>query len=362
MINPNVKISLIIPCYNIEEALITRALDSVAAQDFSDYEVIIVDDGSKSEFHEALERVVPKYEKTTLITIPNGGVSNARNVGVSRASGEYVAFLDGDDALTKHFFSESYKAAAETGAEFVIGCVIITESIENFEPLAPLNGVGYTVYEGELVENKLRFALNCNTRTIRYKIDQNDEKGRLYISRGPVARLLKKRLALRVQFPLGIKRGEDIIWNNDVLSLANKVCVVSSHWYWYYFNPESVRHRFDPEMHLSYEAQIKAFRSKLDMQNDNHYLIVGLRVLDCLKLINKYQIARAGKADKALKKAVIRHLYTEDPWTMIKESRFIGLTQKREAVYAKLYKHKMLFFADGLKLKLYDLRHGNKGK
>ncbi|MBR3298797.1 MAG: glycosyltransferase [Clostridia bacterium] len=348
MESPRAKISLIIPCYNIEEALITRALDSVAAQDFSDYEVIVVDDGSRSELHEVLERVVPKYEKTTLITIPNGGVSNARNVGVSRASGEYVAFLDGDDALTKHFFSESYKAAAETGAEFVIGCVVIAKKLNSFDPAIPDEGVRSTVYEGDEVES-LREYLTTWRKEMRFTSCENGEKRVLYINRGPVARLLKRSIADRIGFPVGIKVGEDIAWNNDVLSIAKKVCVVSAHWYWYYRNTESAMRGFDKKMHSSYGEGIKILRSKLDMRKDEHYLLVCRRVLDSRAMLDRYSLNRMSFKDRKLRRSIFRHLCTEDPWTMIKEERFRRLASEKELKWAKQYNSYMPYILNDIK-------------
>ena len=361
MDDTKVKISLIIPCYNVEEHFIKRALDSVAAQDFSDYEVIIVDDGSKPELHEVLERIVPEYEKTTLITIPNGGVSNARNVGVSKASGEYIAFLDGDDALTKHFFSESYKAAVETGADFVIGGVIITKGTESFDPMNPADGVNRTIYEGDSIEKLRPYVVSLN-RTIRFKVSADDNESRLYISRGPVARLLKKQIADKVRFPVGIKHAEDSIWNSEVLSNTNKICVVSAHWYWYYYNAESVLHKFDPEMYLSYEESIKTYRSKLDMQDDNMFSLVCLRIIDGLKRIQKYSLSVMEKEDKAERKKIIKHLYTQDPWTMLKDKRFQKFAKKNEARYARFYKQRLLFFTYKMYNNAKKLKHKITGK
>lgn len=87
------RVSVVIPTYNRAEQT-TRALESVWNQSFSDYEVVVVDDGSTDNTADVLEQFEPRIR---LIRQPNGGVSKARNRGISAASGEFIAFLDSDD-------------------------------------------------------------------------------------------------------------------------------------------------------------------------------------------------------------------------------------------------------------------------
>lgn len=85
-------ISVIIPTYNREEFL-KRAIDSVLNQTFKDFEVILVDDGSTDGTY----NLIQQYEKITYLKQENLGVSAARNLGLEKASGEFIAFLDSDD-------------------------------------------------------------------------------------------------------------------------------------------------------------------------------------------------------------------------------------------------------------------------
>ena len=90
------KVTVIIPVYNVEPYL-TRCLDSVLGQTYSNIEVIVVNDGSKDNTKKILDDYASKYENIIVKHIKNGGVANARNVGIQLATGEYIGFIDSDD-------------------------------------------------------------------------------------------------------------------------------------------------------------------------------------------------------------------------------------------------------------------------
>ncbi|GHU73234.1 glycosyl transferase family 2 [Spirochaetia bacterium] len=91
-------ISIIIPIYNIEKYL-RRCLDSVLAQTFTDYECILVDDGSPDNCPAICDEYIEKDSRFKVIHKENGGLSDARNVGIYTATGDWLVFLDGDDLL-----------------------------------------------------------------------------------------------------------------------------------------------------------------------------------------------------------------------------------------------------------------------
>lgn len=107
-------ISVIIPLYNKERS-ITATLKSVLAQSYTDYELIIVDDGSTDNSLNVVKEFVGQIDnrwiddRLTLIFKKNGGVCSARNRGILEAKGEYVALLDGDDIWDKEYLAEQVK-------------------------------------------------------------------------------------------------------------------------------------------------------------------------------------------------------------------------------------------------------------
>ena len=94
----NTKFSIILPVYNVEKYL-PECVDSVLNQTFTDYEIILVDDGSKDSSGKICDEYSTKYTFVKTVHKPNGGLSDARNVGLRQANGEYVFFIDSDDYL-----------------------------------------------------------------------------------------------------------------------------------------------------------------------------------------------------------------------------------------------------------------------
>jgi glycosyltransferase involved in cell wall biosynthesis len=109
-----VKVSIIIPLYN-KGAFIDRALASIAAQTFSDYEVIVVDDGSSDDGPGNVEQQTdPRIQ---LIRQANAGPGAARNRGLQDARGEFIAFLDADDEWLPDFLVQSVQHLTQAGPE-----------------------------------------------------------------------------------------------------------------------------------------------------------------------------------------------------------------------------------------------------
>ena len=108
------RVSIVIPLYN-KAPYVRRALDSISAQTFKDFEVIVVDDGSTDDGAE----IVLSYPdaRVRLITQPNAGPGPARNRGLAQAQGEFIAFLDADDEWLPDYLSEGLRLLEGYGPE-----------------------------------------------------------------------------------------------------------------------------------------------------------------------------------------------------------------------------------------------------
>lgn len=107
-------ISIVIPLYNKEQS-IAKTLDSVLAQSYTDYECLVVNDGSTDRSREIVEQWVCTKQDNhfRLINKENGGVCSARNRGIQEAKGEFIALLDGDDQWDKDYLSEMERMIAD---------------------------------------------------------------------------------------------------------------------------------------------------------------------------------------------------------------------------------------------------------
>lgn len=99
-------LSIIVPVYNVEEYL-PRCIDSILSQTFTDFELILIDDGSPDDSGEVCDIWAEKDSRIRVIHKSNGGVNAARNTGLSLAKGRYITFIDGDDFIKSNTFEKA---------------------------------------------------------------------------------------------------------------------------------------------------------------------------------------------------------------------------------------------------------------
>ncbi len=112
------KISVIVPVYNAEDYL-NRCIKSVTAQAYSNWELILVDDGSTDSSAEIIDRAATDDARIRAIHQSNAGAGSARNNGISSASGDYIVFLDSDDYIDKDYFSLLVPHAEKNDVVFI---------------------------------------------------------------------------------------------------------------------------------------------------------------------------------------------------------------------------------------------------
>lgn len=147
----SVKISVVIAIYNIEN-YIRECIQSVVNQNFHDYEIILVDDGSKDSSGKICDEFASIYNNIFVFHKENGGLSDARNFGLKKAKGEYVLFVDGDDFISEEACCELYIEAINANADIVIGKAHLTNpssSMERFEKIVTDNFSMHKVYNSK---------------------------------------------------------------------------------------------------------------------------------------------------------------------------------------------------------------------
>ena len=130
----NPIVSFIVPSYNFA-AHITECVDSILAQTISEIEVIVVNDGSTDNTKDILETLSQKDVRVSPINKENEGVSKARNTGLLKASGKYVAFVDADDYLAPDYAEYMVGMAEQSDSEFCL-------SLNAFASVNDTNGGG----------------------------------------------------------------------------------------------------------------------------------------------------------------------------------------------------------------------------
>ena len=115
------KVSVIIPVYNSEK-YIEKCINSVLEQDYQEFELILINDGSKDGSLKILERYKEKYkEKIVLVNQENCGVSKTRNNAIQIANGEYIMFMDNDDFIDKDYIKTYIEEIEKEDLDVVIG-------------------------------------------------------------------------------------------------------------------------------------------------------------------------------------------------------------------------------------------------
>lgn len=126
-------VSIIMPVYN-KEKYIERAIQSIVNQTFKDWELIIVDDGSKDNSLSVCKKYL--CDKIKVISIENNGVSNARNIGLNMSCGDFVTFIDADDYVSNDYIETLYQPQCD----FIIsGLTKISKNGDFLDTIKPLN-------------------------------------------------------------------------------------------------------------------------------------------------------------------------------------------------------------------------------
>lgn len=121
------KVSVIVPVYNTEKYL-PRCIESILAQTFTDFELILVNDGSTDNSGKICDEYAKKDSRIVVIHKENGGASSARNKGIDNAKGEWIAFVDSDDFVSEHFLYNFINALSDNTDLIIGGITKIDES------------------------------------------------------------------------------------------------------------------------------------------------------------------------------------------------------------------------------------------
>lgn len=311
------KVSIIVPCYNVE-ATIERCIDSLKKQTFKNIEVLLIDDGSKDDTKKIILKNIESNTKFKYIYKENGGVSSARNLGITKATGTYLSFVDSDDYLEKTFIESLYNA---------------------------------------IIENETDFAITNIKRIYKNKVSYNKVKNQsdIYKYTAPWNKLYKKELfdKYNLKFPEGV-------WYEDV-SVSAKVNLITSnnyalddnYFYNYVQNKNSLIHTYDDRIFDIFKVleDVEVFYIENDLKEELETYIEFLYIYHVL-VGTIFRSSFHNDFNKLMIKDIISKVEIKYPdWNKNINIKELPLSFK---LYLKLVKNKQI------SLLYFLLKHFNK--
>lgn len=211
------KISVVIPIYNVEKYL-DRCILSVVNQKYVNLEIILVDDGSTDSSGQICDLWERKDKRIVALHKENGGLSDARNFGMERASGDLISFVDSDDYIEEGFFSRLYAVMSKYNAD-IVECnsvMFYGETCSNY------------VISDKVVEFSAEDAL-------RELIMQRQFRQTVW------NKLYRRNLVTEI-FPVG-KINEDEYWTYKIFANSDKIAHLDDELYFYFQREDSIMHR-----------------------------------------------------------------------------------------------------------------------
>ena len=248
------EISVIVPVFN-NAAYVGNCIESILNQSFTDFELIIIDDGSTDKSFE----ICSKYEKSDnrvhVIKQTNNGVSSARNLGLEIAKGNFIAFVDSDDEVHKDYLKILYDNRKYDG---LVACKLTS------------NKANFGDYNDKRILNLLEAQISvfCNNGILGF----------------PVCKLFDMEIIRKnkLRFDTNITICEDVLFAIEYLSYChNDVCFIDGFYYYYYINFNgATQSRWNSETAFKKENLTKVNAIK----NCKKYLIQDKKVLSSYKM------------------------------------------------------------------------------
>lgn len=277
----SVAISVVIPVYNVEDTL-EKCIESILSQEFEDYEIILVDDGSTDNSSSICDKYAGEYEFISVIHKENEGLGPTRNAGVKKAKGKYIYHCDSDDWISPNLLKNCYNSAEKYDANIVVfGYTIYTESECGIEPYQKI-----TVNDGF-------YLTQSETREFFIKQFSNS-----FVVQSACNRLLKREFLIENDLWFKpFRRCQDVVFSLDLFSKASKVVSLEESYYNYVIVPGVYKGRSYEEMlsiYLDVFEYIKSNLQEWGMWNEcNKSNITSLYMSHVANYVSYYVISKS---------------------------------------------------------------------
>ena len=231
-------ISVIVPVYNVENYL-RKCLDSIINQTYKDLEIIVVDDGSTDSSGKICDEYAEHDSRIKVIHKPNGGLSDARNAGLSVCVGEYISFVDSDDYIEKNMYEIMIRSAIKEDSDMVVCRQFLV-----------INDRVYPAYKGK----NIVYNYEDKTDMIRCMLNTSGLVSVCF-------KLYKRKIFSVAHFVKG-KNYEDAFFITDSVKNAGKMTVIPTCLYYYRMRNDSITHKKQWSKHIwdpieSYKYNLK---------------------------------------------------------------------------------------------------------
>lgn len=283
------QISVIVPVYQVE-AYLPQCIDSILAQTFRDFELILVDDGSQDRSGAICDEYAGKDNRICVVHTQNRGAAAARNTGLQRASGNYIAFVDGDDRLAENMLGRMYAEILDPPCDLVVCNFlhVFSEEKNNFSP--PLQNIAIS---GREVLAHQKNQKNYGLWTVVWN------------------KLYKRTVLETLRFPEG-KYFEDEFFSDRLYLRCASIRVIPDVLYFYRVRESST---MNTQKTRNYLDLIDAFRARIEL-----YLEQALPVDEVYKILI-FLLEPYAKCASA-------HLQGEDRRRLLQSREFIRKTAK----------------------------------
>ena len=240
-------ISVIVPVYNVHQYL-NQCVDSILSQDYEEFEVILIDDGSTDGSEIICDEYSLTDERIKVLHIKNGGVSNARNVGISLSKGEWLFFVDADDWISENALSVLHaETVSHSNVELVVGSCV--KAYKNHQELDAPDTVQKAVFDSDRRKKDLLSAciLNVSSSANAFPDDMRSGPQLTY----PVLKLYKKSIIDNnaISFSRALRLGEDKLFNIQyLLCCKGSIVFVNQRIYYYRMRVGSASNSLDGRM------------------------------------------------------------------------------------------------------------------
>ena len=261
------QVSIIVPAYNVEN-YIERCLNSLVNQTFKDIEIITINDGSTDKSLELLNKYAKEDIRVSVIDLGDEGVSYCRNLGVEKANGKYIMFVDSDDWIDSNMIEAMYKKAEENKLDLVM-CSYIRE-FKDHSKEKRFNLPEEIIYKEDKVKNELLRKLVGPVKEELLNPEMLDALGTVW---GKLYRAdILKENKLKFVDLSEIGSAEDTLFNIFTFNYLKKVMFLNKPMYHYWRdNPKSVTSQYNPKL----KEQRKVFFKYIsDFLKENNFVQV----------------------------------------------------------------------------------------